>query len=71
MPLCAAGEKECTKEGLGVSIEGLHVAKEAGRYPIPKISQKQKLHVFGSLGPAKGADESSLQCLIFVVGGGR
>ena len=51
--LWAAGQEESMKEVLGVSIEGLHVVEEAGRFPNPETSQKQKLHVFGSLDPAK------------------
>ena len=34
-------EEEGTKEGFGVSIEGLHVADEAGKLPIIETSQRQ------------------------------
>ena len=60
------GEEEGTKEGLGVGIEGLHVAEEAGRLPVLETSQGQELHVFGSLSPAEGINEGSLQCFILV-----
>ena len=65
------GEEESTEEGLGISIEGLHVAEEAGRLSIPETRQGQELHVLGSLSLTKGADEGSLQRIIFVVHGRR
>ena len=40
MPLWAAGKEEGTKEGLGVSMEGLHVAEKAGRFTISQSSQR-------------------------------
>ncbi|ORU93858.1 MAG: hypothetical protein A6F71_09045 [Cycloclasticus sp. symbiont of Poecilosclerida sp. M] len=36
-------EEESTEDGLGISIEGLHVAEEAGRLSIPETRQGQEL----------------------------
>ena len=37
------------KEGLGISIEGFHVAEKAGRPSITETQQAQELHVLKSL----------------------
>ena len=45
------------KEGIGISIEGFHVAEKAGRFSITETRQGQELHVLRSMCFAKGIDE--------------